>query len=170
VIPICCKARYTCVSQTLSTRPPPPRVPVVGAPVSIQRTEEPLRRHDLPQAPEAAQGPFSLDEESRIYLGRRIIQGHNQIPLAAGLPLMGRTILVQHHAGLGFTRPLLLGPAIGALPAVLGLPEFVEVLDCPALYRVSSSVTIAQGIIHWYSAIRGSDDPPVLQPRRPSVV
>jgi hypothetical protein len=59
-------------------------VPIVRTPIGIQGTEEPLRLHDLPEASEAAQGPFFLDEEARIDLRRRIVQRHNQIPLTAG--------------------------------------------------------------------------------------
>jgi hypothetical protein len=71
--------------------------PIVRTPIGIEGTEEPLRLHDLPQASKATQGPFFLDEEGRIDLGRRIIQRHDQIPLAAGHPLMRGAVLMQHH-------------------------------------------------------------------------
>lgn len=77
------------------------------APIGIEGTEESLGLNDLPQAPEAAQGPFFLDEEGRRDLGRRIVHRHNQIPLAAGHPLMRGAVLMQHHARQGFAGPLL---------------------------------------------------------------
>ena len=55
--------------------------------------------------------PFFLDEEGGIDLGGRIIQRHNQIPLTVGHPLMGRAVLMPHHARQGFAWPLL---AMGA--------------------------------------------------------
>ena len=90
-------------------------VPVVGAPVGIEGTEEPPRLHDLPQAPEAAQRPFFLDEEGGVELGGRIIERHNQIPLTPRHSLMRGAVLVEHHAGQRFARPLLaVGPTSGS--------------------------------------------------------
>jgi hypothetical protein len=52
----------------------------------------------------------------------------------------------------------------GALPAVLGLPAFVEVRDGPARVLGFIQLHHAQGVIHGYRAGRGSADPPILQP------
>jgi hypothetical protein len=73
-------------------------VPVVGTPIRIERTEEPLHPDDLLQTAKPTQRPFFLDEEGGIDLDGRIIQRHNQIPLTVGHLLMGRAILMQHHA------------------------------------------------------------------------
>lgn len=89
-------------------------VPVVGAPTRRERTEESLRLHDLPEAAQAAQGPFFFDEEGGVDLAGRIIQCHDQVPLTTGNPFIGRAVLMQHHAGQRFAGPLLpVGPASG---------------------------------------------------------
>jgi len=76
------------------------------SPICIEGTAELLRFNDLPQTVEAAHGAFFLDEEGRIHLAGRIIQGDNELPLTAGYPFMSRAVLVQHHHRQGFARSL----------------------------------------------------------------
>ena len=127
-------------------------VPVVGPSIRIQRAEEPLRLNDVPQPLETAHRACFVDEAGRIEVTRGILHRHHEIPPTAGDPLMGRAVLMQHHARQRFAEPLLamrptpgssrhmscgvqpgLRPRIGARPAML-----VERLHRPA--RVAALV------------------------------
>ncbi len=126
------------------------RMPVVRAPVGLQRTEQPLGRNARLQPPEATHRPFFLDEEGRIELAGRIIHRHNQIPLTTGHTFMRGAVLMEHHPGQRFARPFLamrptpgrpdhlpsrlqgpLRPRVGPRPTMLLLPTVVKMLDRP---------------------------------------
>ena len=158
-------------------------IPIVRASVRVQGTEEPMRLDALPQAAQAAQGPFFLDEEGGVDLAGSIIERHDQIPLTAGHPFMGGAVLVQHHARQGFTGMLFamrpasrraghmprrlqgfLRPAIGPRPAMLGAPVFVEMLDGPARVPRLIQGDHAQHLIDRHRAGRGATQATVLQP------
>ena len=72
---------------------------------------------DLAHALEARCGAFLCDEEHRVVLRRRIVEGDDEVPVLAGHPLMGRAVLVQHHPFKG--RAL-------AAPAVLASPRHLR--------------------------------------------
>ena len=128
------------------------RVPVVRAPVGVQARRQPPPLDDLRHPPKARRSPLLLDEEHRVVLRSRIVERDDEVPMPSRHPLMGRTILVQHHppqrrslpapAVLPSprrlhhqTRPLKgpLHPRVAALPPVLTTVEAVEVLHVPPL-------------------------------------
>ena len=100
---------------------------------------------------ETALGTFLIDKEHRVVLTCGIIHRHNEIPLTAGHPSMGRAILMQHHPRQRFAWPLLamgpapgrphhlsgplqpvLGPRVGAGSAMILVPALVKMFDGPA--------------------------------------
>jgi len=101
----------------------PSRVPVVARPVGVKGAEQALRRDHLGDPLKRAHRAFLLDEEGRIGLGAGIVHGDDQVPPLPRHPLMGRSILVQHHAGqrpagaLAPMRP----PAPGFADTAMGL-------------------------------------------------
>ena len=69
------------------------------APVGIERAEQPRRRDHLAERPKRAHGALLGNEEARIDLRCRIVQGHDQVPPLPGNPLVAGAVLVQHHPG-----------------------------------------------------------------------
>ena len=89
------------------------REPVVRASVGVQARRQPPPLDDLGQPPKARRRAFLLDEEHRIVLRGGVVEGDDEVPMPAGHPFMGRTVLVQHHPR---KRRTLATPAVLATP------------------------------------------------------
>ena len=173
-----------------------------GAASGVERAEQPAPTDHLgpwlaprgdhrgrPGAPraQARERPFLLDQEGRVKLAGRVIEGHDQVerrPVAE--PRVGRPILKQHHARQRPPRPLLavrralrrpldqarvlqdaLGPAVAQLEPVLGPQPLVEVLDGEV--KVTRPVLLQQPLdpIDRHPPARDPAAPPIDQAFRP---
>jgi len=92
------------------------RVKIVAAPIRIMAQRQAVLAKHLRQGPERRSRAFLLDQKSRKYRARRVVQGHDQVerPLAEK-PLVPGAVLMQHHAR---QRPAL--PLAPVRPAPLG--------------------------------------------------
>ena len=160
-------------------------VEIVAAPVAVQRAGQALRADHLAQALEGAHGAFLLDQERRVDLGCRVVQGDDQIEAAAQAldPLVRRAVLMQHHAAQRAARALLavrpaaprpghqpgplkrrLGPGIAKPKPVIAHQVLVEMLDREAPIARSVELQHAADPVHRNPPRRGRPQTPVVKP------
>ena len=155
------------------------RVPVVRAPVRVQRTEQALRLDRLPRPPKAAPRALLLAEEHRIVLVGGVVHGHDQVPPLGLDPVMVAAVLMHQHARPRRALPplavlaaslrlrhrarplqMVLHPAVAAPPAIAAVPG-VEVPHVPALVTRPVAVHHPHHLVHRRR--------PVRRPRQPLV-
>ena len=165
------------------------RGPVVRAAVGVQARRQPPPLDDLGQALEARRGAFLLDEEHRVVLRRRIVQGDDEVPILAGHPLVGRTVLMQHHprkwrslaatavfapprrlAHQARTLQRVLHPGVAALAPVPAPVEAVEVPDVPPLVALAVQRLGAHHLVDRRAPRRDLPQALVHQPDEPLVL
>src|SRR5579884_1422227 len=150
-------------------------VPVVGALIGIEGTEEPFASMTSRRPRKLLRVPSSSTKKAEeLSLVASSTVTIRQIPLAAGHPFMGRPVLMQHQTWQRFAGPLLavcpasrrtgdlagglqglLRPRIRPRPPMLGLPALVDMLDGPP--RVAGLIQHhhPQGFVHGHRAGRG---------------
>ena len=127
-------------------------VEVVAGAVGVERARQALGGDHFEQAREARGRALLGDQEGRVNLGGRVVEGDDQVERCPAFePSVGRAVLVHHHADQGPPWPLApmcpapgclghqpgrvqlgLGPGVAPAEPVMCREMIVEVLDCPA--------------------------------------
>ena len=165
------------------------RVPVVAGPVGIEAVEQPLGLDHLGKGAKTALGALLIDEEGRIGIARGIVHGHDQVPPLARHPLVGRAVLMQHHArqrpawalaavgsaarcfgDLAVRLERVLGPAVGLRETMRRDQLLVEVLDREILIVRLEKRQDPGHLVDRHPARRGLAEPPIDQALEPLIL
>ena len=71
-------------------------VPIMAAPVGVQRAEQPVAENDLPHPSKARRRALLLYKEHGVVHVVGVIHRHHQVPQLPRHPFMAAGILVQH--------------------------------------------------------------------------
>ncbi len=115
------------------------RIPVMATPIAVERTEQAPGNNHIAYPPEAAERTFFFNKEHRVVPACSIIHGDDQIPLLPKYPLVGATVLVDHHARQ--RRPFPSFPVGTALLGFRNQPCFLKTLFDPGVAAHPATAT-----------------------------
>ena len=159
----------------------------MACPVGVQRARQAVFGDHLGEPLEAALRALLLDQESRVDLGRRVVQGHDQIELLIERrdPMVRRAVLMQQHAGQRPPGPLLamcrapgrprdqpgllqaqLGPGIAQVKTVVPAQLVVEVLGGEAAVALAIEGQHLVHLVERHAPGRRLAEPPIAQALR----